>query len=83
MSNEQNPGDQDDGAERDQRMAGKSATIHHLPVDRLDAAFDRWLKEQLHRLYDEVLSEDIPDEMLRLIEKFNAPNAKKDPPDPS
>ncbi len=30
-----------------------------------DQGFDRWLNRQLHRLYDPVLSEDVPDEIMR------------------
>jgi hypothetical protein len=38
-----------------------------VPVDR---GFDRWLNRQLHRLYDPVLEEQIPDELARLLEQF-------------
>lgn len=34
----------------------------------VDQAFDRWLERGLHRLYDDVAKEPIPDELLRLIE---------------
>lgn len=36
----------------------------------LDRAFDRWLNRQLHRLYDPVLVEAVPDEIMRLLEQF-------------
>jgi hypothetical protein len=36
----------------------------------LDRAFDRWLNNQLHRLYDPVLAETVPEEMMRLLEQF-------------
>ena len=36
----------------------------------IDAGFDRWLDKQLHRLYDPVLNEDVPDDIARLIEGF-------------
>lgn len=32
-----------------------------------DAAFDRWLRQELTRLYDSALSEPVPEEMLRLL----------------
>ena len=32
------------------------------------AAFDLWLQRGLHKLFDDVASEPIPDELLRLIE---------------
>jgi hypothetical protein len=34
-----------------------------------DAAFDLWLQRGLHRLYDEVAREPVPEELLRLIER--------------
>jgi hypothetical protein len=34
-----------------------------------DAAFDVWLKRGLHKIYDDVANEPIPDELLKLIEE--------------
>jgi len=34
-----------------------------------DAAFDLWLKRGLHKLYDEVAREPLPEELLRLVEE--------------
>jgi len=34
-----------------------------------DNAFDLWLQRSLHRLFDDVTSEPIPEELLRLIEE--------------
>ncbi len=34
-----------------------------------DAAFDLWLNRGLHKLYDEVAREPIPDDLLKLIEE--------------
>lgn len=36
-----------------------------------ERGFDRWLNRQLHRLYDPVLGEAVPDEILRLLEQFD------------
>jgi hypothetical protein len=36
----------------------------------LERGFDRWLNRQLHRLYDPVLAEDVPDEIMRLLDQF-------------
>ncbi|WP_336947338.1 NepR family anti-sigma factor [Asaia sp. BMEF1] len=33
-----------------------------------DSPFDIWLKRGLHQLFDDVASEPIPEELLRLIE---------------
>lgn len=32
------------------------------------AAFDIWLQRGLHQLYDDVATEPVPDELLKLIE---------------
>ncbi len=34
-----------------------------------EAAFDLWLDRGLHRLFDDVTSEAIPEEFLRMIEE--------------
>ena len=34
-----------------------------------DAAFDLWLKRGLHKLYDDIAQEPVPDELLKLIEQ--------------
>ncbi len=37
----------------------------------LDAGFDRWLNRQLHQIYDPVLSEAVPEDMMRLLEELD------------
>ena len=34
-----------------------------------DAAFDLWLDRGLHKLFDDVANEPVPEELLRLIEE--------------
>ena len=34
-----------------------------------DAAFDIWLNRGLHQMFDDIASEPIPDELLKLIEE--------------
>ena len=36
----------------------------------VERGFDRWLNRQLHRRYDQVLTEPVPDELLRLLDQF-------------
>lgn len=47
---------------------------------KADAAFDLWLQRGLHKLFDDVAREPIPDELLRLIEndreKHGGPETK-------
>ncbi|HEX6011232.1 MAG TPA: NepR family anti-sigma factor [Geminicoccaceae bacterium] len=36
-----------------------------------ERGFDRWLNRQLRRLYDPVLTEAVPEEIIRLVERFD------------
>ena len=38
--------------------------------ETMERGFDRWLNRQLHRMYDQVLTEPVPDELLRLLDQF-------------
>ena len=42
----------------------------------LDAGYDRWLDRQLHGYYDPVLDEKLPDDLLKVIAKFDARDPK-------
>lgn len=49
-----------------------------------ERGFDHWLNRQLHRLYDPVLGEAVPDEILRLLEQFDErPDLPSEPSAPS
>lgn len=39
------------------------------PDQAPDSAFDLWLKRGLHKLFDDVANEPIPEDLLRLIEE--------------
>lgn len=39
------------------------------PASPGDAAFDRWLRRELGRLYDAALEEPVPDELMRLLDR--------------
>lgn len=45
-----------------------------------ERGFERWLNRQLHRLYDPVLSEAVPDEIMRLLDQFDE---RPKPPGPN
>lgn len=47
----------------------------------LERGFDRWLNRQLHRIYDPVLNEAVPDEIMRLLEEFEAAPPKPEQKD--
>ena len=61
-------------------MSGaKSGSGSDSPVPQVERAerdtteaFDVWLQQGLHKLYDSVASEPIPDELLKLIEQDRA-----------
>lgn len=44
------------------------------PAEPGEVAFDRWLKKELGRLYDDALSEPVPEELRRLLD--GGPEAK-------
>lgn len=47
---------------------GKPATPGTAPAGQgVEGAFDVWLQQRLHQLYDGVTREPIPPELLRLI----------------
>jgi hypothetical protein len=58
-------------ADRDNVDAGR---VNDVDSDEamIDRGFDRWLNRQLHRIYDPVLSETVPDEIMRLLEQFDS-----------
>lgn len=53
-------------------MSKKKSTSKQMAAPDTDQAFDQWVARQLHKVYDEVLSEPVPDELLRLVERFDA-----------
>jgi hypothetical protein len=40
---------------------------------RLPRAFDLWLQRRLHDIYDSVVAEPLPDELLRMIDDARPP----------
>ena len=47
---------------------GGSPEAESKTTQKGEGAFDLWLNRGLHKLFDDVASEPIPDELLRLIE---------------
>ncbi|MFC0410372.1 NepR family anti-sigma factor [Roseomonas elaeocarpi] len=51
-------------------LSGKgSAKGARTSKDAPDAAFDQWLQNGLHSMFDDVTNEPIPEALLRLIEQ--------------
>nr|WP_264820738.1 NepR family anti-sigma factor [Acetobacter pomorum] len=50
---------------------GKSrdTTPSRKPKKKRDKAFDLWLKRGLHQMFDNVVNEPIPEELLKLIQE--------------
>ncbi|WP_270936299.1 hypothetical protein [Falsiroseomonas oryzae] len=42
------------------------------PTEPGEVAFDRWLRKELGRLYDQTLSEPVPEELTRLLDRVPA-----------
>ena len=57
-------------ADRRRLDAGKESDLGS-DEEMLERGFDRWLNGQLHRIYDPVLTEPVPDEIARLLELFD------------
>jgi hypothetical protein len=47
---------------------GSASSSRRRREAKPEAAFDIWLDRDLHRMFDKVAAEPIPDELLRLIE---------------
>lgn len=62
-------------------MSKKQHTSKKMAAPDTDQAFDQWVARQLHKVYDEVLSEPVPDELLRLVERFDEQPAAGKPRD--
>jgi hypothetical protein len=54
------------------RVEGNGASDVGSDEAVVERGFDRWLNRQLHRIYDPVLGEPVPDEMMRLLDQFDA-----------
>lgn len=56
-------------ADRQKRtgVPGLSASAATKSTSQDEPAFDLWLQRGLHKLYDDVAKEPIPEELLRLI----------------
>jgi hypothetical protein len=67
-------------AERKNVGAGKEGDLGS-DDKMLERGFERWLNGQLHRIYDPVLSEAVPDEIARLLDGFDAAPELKSPND--
>lgn len=48
-----------------------------------DPAFETWVARQLHKMYDEVLAEDLPADLLRVIDEVTGKAATPPATDPA
>jgi hypothetical protein len=72
------PADDSGGGHRmGRKMAQRGPAGRRGP---LDAGFERWLDRQLHDLYDPILNEPIPDDLARLLDRFDSrPDGQQGP----
>ncbi|MFO1071601.1 MAG: hypothetical protein U1E17_02640 [Geminicoccaceae bacterium] len=49
--------------------------------EELDEGFDRFLNRQLHQLFDPILAEPVPSDLMKLIEQFEEPSERAPQPD--
>ena len=42
-----------------------------------DASFDRWLVDQMRKLYDQVLEENVPEDLINIVRSFDAEGGSK------
>ncbi len=47
-----------------------------------DPPFEQWVSRQLQRAYDEVLAEDVPPELLELVERWQSDGSVPEPEAP-
>ena len=53
------------------RMSDEKGKPNEKPVDKsrsTDAAFDNWLNRGLHQIFDDVMNEPIPPELLKILQ---------------
>ncbi len=43
-----------------------------------DPAFEQWVARQLHKMYDEVLAEEVPSELLCAVERLTGTSGVED-----
>ena len=61
-------------------MAIKKRTSRDQDDMTGDPAFDRWVSRQLHKAYDEVLAEEVPRELLEVLERWTTDEPAREPP---
>ena len=59
-------------ASRDDDDAGRHSESQTDKKKMLERGFDRWLNRKLHEIYDEVLTEAVPDYLMRLVDEFDS-----------
>lgn len=57
---------------------GKQRPKGAAGMSRQDAGFDRWLTGHLREMYDEVLREAVPEDLVRMVRQFDRPTGSKE-----
>ena len=61
------------GASSPSRVPRTGSLSHGDPAE---IAFDRWLRDELGRLYDAALAEPVPEQLTRLLDQVTAGSEK-------
>lgn len=56
---------------------GKQRPKGAAGMSRQDAGFDRWLTGHLREMYDEVLREAVPEDLVRMVRQFDRPSSEE------
>jgi hypothetical protein len=59
-------------AEKDHKPYDFRAPQRDLKRTTADASFDRWLAGQMRQLYDQVLDESVPEDLVQLVRSFDS-----------
>ncbi len=58
--------------DRHGRRASRRARLPGARAPRADERFNHWLDQKLRHLYESELSEPVPDDMLRLLDRLES-----------
>lgn len=67
--------------DEDSRAPRKDPGLGRPSRGRSEAGFDRWIVDQLRKLYDEVLDEEVPEDLVKAVRSFDGRQEEEPDPD--
>lgn len=61
------------------RMKPDAANAPPRPQAKFNPAFDAWLETKLHKIFDSVASEPLPQDLVKLLDQIDEAETKKKP----